>query len=267
MPALMPSVIRMLPRIRFEMRCVWPTIIASTVVSWSSSAMPMIGPSHGTPAAFPIVFWPRDVPSWMTTIWTLTPSARSRSDSALIRGPSSRNLSPAVAPAETSSGVLSSSAPMTPTWTPPTVNTAEGVTQGGSLAGHGVDDVRRQERELRPRLMLQQPATPKSNSWLPYDVASRPHAFSTSIAGLSSSRAEFGGEAPTLSPAASVSPGLAEMPTPGNAAISSSNIVARKAAPPTGCWSPSYWERRRLELAVEVVQARRSQSACTTRRP
>jgi hypothetical protein len=32
-PALIPSTIRMLPRIRFEMRWVWPTIMASTVVS------------------------------------------------------------------------------------------------------------------------------------------------------------------------------------------------------------------------------------------
>ena len=80
--------------------------------------------------------------------------------------------------------------------------------------------------------------TPKSNSWFPYDVAFRPHAFSTSIAGMSCSSAEFGGEAPTLSPAARISPRLAAMPTPGSAAISSSNIVARNAAPPTVCWSP-----------------------------
>jgi hypothetical protein len=49
---------------------------------------------------------------------------------------------------------------------------------------------------------------PKSNSWLPKLVASSPHAFSTSIAGRSSSSAELGGEAPTLSPAASSSDGL-----------------------------------------------------------
>ena len=70
-------------------------------------------------------------------------------------------------------------------------------------------------------------ATPKSNSWLPNAVASSPHAFSTSIAGMSSSSAEFGGEAPTLSPAASSSV------RPGSAAASSSNIVASCAAPPT----------------------------------
>ena len=53
-------------------------------------------------------------------------------------------------------------------------------------------------------------STPKSNSWLPKLVASSPHAFSTSIAGLSSSSAEFGGEAPTLSPAASSSDGFGQ---------------------------------------------------------
>ena len=91
-------------------------------------------------------------------------------------------------------------------------------------------------------------STPKSNSWLPKLVASRPHAFSTSIAGLSSSSAEFGGDAPTLSPAASSSVG------PGSDAASSSNIVASCAAPPTVTLSPSIDRRRLVELAVEVVQ-------------
>ena len=64
---------------------------------------------------------------------------------------------------------------------------------------------------------------PKSNSWLPYAVASMPHAFSTSIAGRSSSRAEFGGEAPTLSPAAT------SRLLPGRASVSASNSVASAA--------------------------------------
>ena len=38
-----------------------------------------------TPAALPTVLLPTFVPWWMTTIWTLTPRCRSRSDSALIR--------------------------------------------------------------------------------------------------------------------------------------------------------------------------------------
>ena len=58
------------------MRWVWPTIIASTVVPWRASAISRIGPSHGTPAVLPIGFRPTFVPWWMTTTWTLTPSAR-----------------------------------------------------------------------------------------------------------------------------------------------------------------------------------------------
>ena len=59
---------------------------------------------------------------------------------------------------------------------------------------------------------------PKSNSWLPRLVASSPHAFSTSIAGLSSSSAELGGEAPTLSPDAN------STDWPGRRAASASNM-------------------------------------------
>ena len=66
------------------MRWVWPTSIASTVVSWSWSAIARIGPSQATPAALPMGFWPLAVPWWITTTWTLTPLRRSRSDSALI---------------------------------------------------------------------------------------------------------------------------------------------------------------------------------------
>jgi hypothetical protein len=63
---------------------------------------------------------------------------------------------------------------------------------------------------------------------LPKLVASSPHAFSTSIVGMSSSSAEIGGDAPTLSPAANSSDGF------GSALASSSNIVASWPAPPTG---------------------------------
>ena len=84
--------------------------------------MSRIGPTHGAPGALPIGLSPKLVPWWMTTTWTFTPSLRRRSDSALIRAASGRNVSPAVAPAETSSGVLRSSAPMTPTLMPLTVN-------------------------------------------------------------------------------------------------------------------------------------------------
>ncbi len=49
-----------------------------------------------------------------------------------MRGASSRNVSPAVAPARDELGVDCSSAPMTPTLTPLTLNTTDGVTHGGS---------------------------------------------------------------------------------------------------------------------------------------
>ena len=80
---------------RFETRWVWPTIIASTVRvlelrrrcrgSGRPTATPGRCRSGSTPGA---------VPWWMTTTWTLTPRASSRSDSALIRGASARNVEP-----------------------------------------------------------------------------------------------------------------------------------------------------------------------------
>ena len=57
------------------MRWVWPTIIASTVVSCErvgdvrGSDRP-----RGVPTRLPIVFSPVFVPWWMTTTWTCTPS-------------------------------------------------------------------------------------------------------------------------------------------------------------------------------------------------
>ena len=105
----------------------WPTIIASTVVSVQGlgdvddRARP-----RACPAVLPTVFVPAAVPSWMTTICTWTPRARRRSDSAVMRSASSRKVRPAVAPAETSSGVVSRPAPMTPTLTPLTLKTTEG---------------------------------------------------------------------------------------------------------------------------------------------
>ena len=97
------------------------------------------------------------MPWWITTTWTLTPCFLSRCDSALIRVASSRNVSPAVASAETRSGVDCSSAPMTPTLTPLTLNTTDGLHPVGCLAGRGLDDVRGQEREVRPVLVREQP--------------------------------------------------------------------------------------------------------------
>ena len=198
---------------------------------------------------------PEVVPWWMTTTWTFTPSFRRRSDSALIRAASGRNVSPAVAPRRDELGRVQEL----------------GADDADLDAVDGEDRRRRRPRTGRCRSRSRRcswpgtgsarvPAaraagsTPKSNSWLPYDVASRPHGFSTSIVGMSSSSAEFGGEAPTLSPPARISPG------PGSAARSSSNIVASWAAPPTGtvdavdrrCVVGPSWPWKSLSPTIEI---------------
>ena len=78
---------RMSPRIRLDTRWVWPTIIASTVVSWSWSAMPedRAVPRHARRRCRSGCR-PFAVPWWITTTWTLTPCFLRRCDSALIRG-------------------------------------------------------------------------------------------------------------------------------------------------------------------------------------
>ena len=156
-PALMPSVTRMSPRIRFDTRWVWPTTIASTVVSWSASAMSRIGPSHAAPGVLPTGLLPSAVPWWMTTTWTLTPCRRSRSDSALIRGrlveerqplggagrdELRRLLEPCADHADLHAVDLEHLRRRHPV---------------RCLSGVRVDDVGRQEREVGPRLLLQQP--------------------------------------------------------------------------------------------------------------
>ena len=184
------------------MRWVCPTIIASTVVSWScvGDRQDRALPRHARRVADRVLAALRPLVD-DDDLDLDARAARSRSDSALIRGASSGTSARRSLPAETSSGVFLSSAPMTPTLTPLTVKTADGVTHGGALPGRRLDDVRREEREVRPRLLLRAAARRRSRTrGCRSDVASRPQAFSTSIAGMSSSSAEFGGEAPTLSP-------------------------------------------------------------------
>ena len=131
-------------------------------------------------------------------------------------------------PGLTSSGVLRTTEPITPTLTPLTRKTADVFIQAGSLpVAVSMMLVARNGKSARA-WCLRIRSIPKSNSWLPKLVASSPHAFSTSIAGMSSNSADCGGDAPTLSPAASNSD------WPGSASASSSNIVASCAAPPTG---------------------------------
>ena len=100
----------------------------------------------------------------------------------------------------------SASAPITPTRTPLTRKTVEGVDPVRRLAGRRLDDIRRQEREVRA-LLCAGAAARCRNRTRGCRTPSRPvpQAFSTSIAGMSWSSAEFGGEAPTLSPPASSS--------------------------------------------------------------
>ena len=69
-----------------------------------------------------------------------------------------------MAPAATSSGVFSSSAPMTPTLTPFTLNTTDGVTQSGALPVAVSTMLDGQERELGVRLVGQQAGRRRSRT-------------------------------------------------------------------------------------------------------
>ena len=83
------------------MRWVWPASIASTVVSWSASAIVDDRAVPRRPAALPSTgFCPMAVPSWITTTWTLTPCCAQPLGLGLDpSAPRRRNVSPAVAPA------------------------------------------------------------------------------------------------------------------------------------------------------------------------
>ena len=250
MPALMPSVIRMWPRMRFETRWVWPTIIASTV-----RVLQRVGDAEDRavprrrPASLPIGLAPDAVPWWMTTIWTLTPSCFE----PLGLGLDPRGLGEEVEARGRARGdelgrrlELRADDADLDAVDGEHLRRLEPVRQ---LARRLLDDVRREEREVGPLDVLEQALDAVVELVVAVATSRRgPTAFSTSIAGMSSSRPEFGGEAPTLSPAARSRPGL------GRAPNSSSNIVARNDAPPTVDEMPSHDKRRRVELAVEVVQ-------------
>ena len=94
---------------------------------------------------------PLAVPWWITTTWTLTPSVASRFDSALIAGPSSRNVSPAVAPARDELGrLLELGADDADLDAVDAEDLRPPSTQLGMSAGRVVDDVGREEREVAP---------------------------------------------------------------------------------------------------------------------
>ena len=96
--------------------------------------MSRIGPSQARRRRCRSGSTPSAVPWWITTTWTLTPCGlqplRLGLDPLAPRAGTSGRRS---LPAATSSGVFCSSAPMTPTLTPLTVNTFDGVTQSGAL--------------------------------------------------------------------------------------------------------------------------------------
>ena len=165
----------------------------------------------------------------------------------------------------TSSGVFSTTAPMTPTCDAvDRERPSEVCTKSGGLhrcprrrcwwRGTGSPPAPGERRRR---------STPKSNSWLPKLVASRPHAFSTSIAGMSSSSAEFGGDAPTLSP-----DGEQQRLVPAGAPPPrrTSSPAGRRRRPATD-W-PLIVTVRRVELTVEVVEAddRQRPGSCRRRR-
>ena len=137
---------------------------------------------------------------------------------------------------------------MTPTLMPLTVNVADGVTQDGALPVAVSTMFVARNGKCARACCASSRVTPKSNSWLPYDVASRPHRFSTSIVGMSSSSAEFGGEAPTLSPPARISPG------PGSAARVLVEHGRQLGGPADRDGLAVDGGRRRAELTVEVVE-------------
>ena len=131
-------------------------------------------------------------------------------------------LSPAVLPADTSSGVFFSSAPMTPTFTPLIVKTVDGCDPAGRLARGRLHDVRGEEREVGPCLLGLQAGRRRSRTrgcrttWRRGPRRSR-RRWSACPAGATSSVARH---RRCHRPRGSG-------PGPGSAASSSSNIVAR----------------------------------------
>ena len=126
-------------------------------------ALQLVGDARGSgrptalPGVLPIGLLPVAVPSWMTTICTLTPSARSRCDSAAIRGPSSRNVKPGRGAGRDQLGRLLEPGADHADLDAVDLEHLRRRDPVGRLAGGRLDDVGCQEREVGPRLLLEQP--------------------------------------------------------------------------------------------------------------
>ena len=192
--------------------------------------MPRIGPSHGAPPAVVadgVAAGRRALVDDDDLDLDALRGAAAR-DSASIRGASSGTSDPRWRRRRPAPGVSSSPAPITPTLTPLTRNTFDGVTQAGASPVAVVDDVRGQEREVGPRLVLEQPL----DAVVELVVAVRRGVQAPGVLDVD------GGLVLRAAPSWAARrrrcrrrPGSG--PGPGSAASSSSNIVARNAAPPT----------------------------------
>ena len=232
----MPSVTRMSPTIRLDTRWVCPATMASTVVSGSE----LVGDGHDRavprrPAACRRRRWSRSrCPRGSRRPGPGRPGARAARDSAgsARRAGQERQALGRPGPHQLRRGLQRGAdhADLD------AVDAEHDRRRDpvGRLAGGLLDDVGGEEREVGPFLVASAAVRRRSRTrgcrtrW-----RRAPRRSRRRWPGMSSSRPEFGGDAPTLSPPASSSAG------PGSVAASSSNIVARNAAPPTVALSPS----------------------------
>ena len=143
---------RDVPDDRVGDRCVWPAITRSTVVSCSASAIPMIGPCQGEAAVSPMALDPSAAPSWMTHDLHVTPCARSRCDSCLIRSRLVEERRPFGRSGAHELGRVHGRADHADAHAVDPEHRRR-LDPGRRSARSLVDDVRRQERVVRPRLL------------------------------------------------------------------------------------------------------------------
>ena len=120
-----------------------------------------IGPCHGSAGRPSMALAPSTAPSWMTRICTRTPRRRRRSDSAAMAAASSRNVRPAVASAAHELGRRLDGGADDPDAHAVDDRDRRTVEPVRGLAGGRLDDVRREEREVGPFLMLEDALQPE----------------------------------------------------------------------------------------------------------